>query len=216
MNLLVLKSDYYSKDKLVFGIDEAGRGPIIGPMVVACVGVAPLDIPNLIDLGVADSKTLSRSSRENLFGKILKLSKIVLAVFVDPKTIDRWVLGKKNLNRLEAYTVSKILEKIPDKLIYKVFIDSPSGPEKFIQYLKEFGVNTTKIVLDFKADVTRPVVSAASIIAKVLRDKEIEKIKKVVGKDFGSGYLTDTKTRKNLAFLKENYPEFVRESWKVR
>ena len=70
-----------------------------------------------------------------------------------------------------------------------------------------------KLVLEHKADLNYPVVSAASILAKVTRDAEIEKIKKEIGVDFGSGYMSDPRTSE---FLKKNYkkyPEIFRKSW---
>jgi len=212
MRVVVLK-DNFSAGRLVFGVDEAGRGPIVGPMVIACVGFLPLDVVDLINIGVADSKSISRSTRERLFPRIISLASAVVVSYVDPRAIDEWVLNGRNLNRLEAWVISKILEKIPRGNIFKIFIDAPSGLDKFVSYLKEF--NVFGIVAEHKADVFRPVVSAASIVAKVLRDREIDKIKEEIGVDFGSGYLTDPKTRKFINYLMENYPNVIRKSWRI-
>ena len=116
-----------------------------------------------------------------------------------------------NLNWLEAQTSARIINDLkPDKAI----IDSPSvNCEAYKRYLLNL-LDNKKIeaIVEHKADVNWPIVSAASILAKVTRDGEVEKLRKKYG-DFGSGYLSDPKTKD---FLKENYskhPEIFRKTW---
>lgn len=202
---------------LIAGVDEAGRGCVIGPLVVAGVAVSSENIQSLIDLGVKDSKLLTTKKREVLYSEILKLTRSYHIIKVQPSQIDRVVQSKRKLhklNRLEAETMAKIIEELkPDK----AYVDAADVLEnRFGNHIKERLTIDITIVSKHKADRTYPVVSAASIIAKVERDREIADLKMANG-DFGSGYLTDSKT---ITFLKQllsengDYPSFVRQSWK--
>ena len=199
---------------LICGIDEAGRGPVIGPLVMCGLLIREEDERELIRLKVRDSKLLTRDVREYLFDKIKDVSQRYKLVVIEPDEIDKAV-GKHdglNLNRLEAQKSAEILNELnPNKAI----IDAPSNNIKsYKKYLSRFVKNKDiEIVLEHKADVNYPVVSAASILAKVTRDAEIEKIKKQIGIDFGSGYMTDPKTVEFLKNNFENYPDLFRKSW---
>ncbi|MEM2699385.1 MAG: ribonuclease HII [Candidatus Bathyarchaeia archaeon] len=200
------------------GIDDAGRGPVIGPLVIAGVLIDEERLPNLIRLGVRDSKTLSPRRREYLAGEILKIVEDYRVVKVPPSEIDRVVEhGRRlnRLNRLEARIMASIIRDLKPDIAY---VDaSDILPERFRQHIAEELPFTVKIVSEHKADRTYPIVSAASIVAKVERDREIESLKQIYG-DFGSGYAADPKT---ISFLKrwieehESYPDFVRKSWKT-
>ncbi len=163
---------------------------------------------------VKDSKLLTREEREDLYPKILKISDKHKIIIINPQEIDRAVQGHDglNLNWLEADKSAEILNYLnPDKAI----IDAPGNNiDKYKIYLSKKLINKDIIlVLEHKADVNYPVVSSASILAKVTRDNEIEKIKNKIGIDFGSGYMSDPKT---VEFLKNNfekYPELFRKSW---
>ena len=197
---------------IICGIDEAGRGPAIGPMVLCGFCIEEKDEHKLLDLGAKDSKLLSPKKREELFSILKKMAIKYDVVVLSPKEID-YALNDPtlNLNWLEAIASAKIVNKLsPDKLI----IDLPSNNKNaYVNYLKRLLNKEPTIVAEHKADTNYPSVSAASIIAKVTRDKEIEKIKKKVGTDFGSGYPSDPKT---IDFLKKNfnkYPEIFRKTW---
>jgi len=196
--------------KLILGIDEAGRGPVIGPMVIAgyCIEEEKLDL--LKSLGVKDSKELTRKQREEIYNEIIKLTDKYKYIIIGPKTIDYYVYRNK-LNYLEFENMIKIIEEIkPDKVI----IDSPMvNTKKVIEYIKNNLKINVEIIAENKADKNYPVVSAASIIAKVIRDREIDKIKEKLNLDIGSGYPSDEKT---IEVLKKDYDkikDYVRKSW---
>jgi ribonuclease HII len=196
--------------KLILGIDEAGRGPVIGPMVIAGYCIEKEKIELLKSLGVKDSKELTKKQREEIYNEIIKLTDKYKYIVIDPKTIDYYVY-KNRLNYLEFENMIKIIEEIkPDTVI----IDSPIvNTKKVIEYIKNNLKINVEIIAENRADKNYPVVSAASIIAKVIRDREIDKIKEKINIDFGSGYPSDERT---IKAIKENYEilkDYIRESW---
>ncbi len=202
---------------LIAGVDEAGRGCIVGPLVVAGVAVEKDNISRLMELGVKDSKLLTPKKREALYPEILKLSHSYHTIKVLPYIIDKAVRCTRTLyklNRLEAQTMAKIIEQLkPDE----AYVDAADVLEqRFGEHISECLTVKTSIISKHKADRTYPVVSAASIIAKVERDREIEGLKQKYG-DFGSGYLTDDKTTDFLKQLLQThggtYPSCIRKSW---
>ena len=196
---------------LICGIDEAGRGPVIGPMVMAGVLVKESDIPKLKSMGVKDSKLLSKDQRESLFKKIKDLVKAYKIIIIPPKEIDQALKSEElNLNWLEAHKSAEIINKLkPDKAV----LDCPSNNIKaYESYVKNLLKHKTKLVVEHKADVNYLESGAASILAKVTRDREIEKIQKKYG-NCGPGYPSNEITQN---FLKENwekYPEIFRHTW---
>ncbi len=202
---------------LVCGVDEAGRGCVIGPLVVAGVLLKEENLQALRQLGVKDSKLLTAKKRETLFPEILGLAESHHIIKLSPTEIDHVVdSGRKlhKLNRLEAETMAQIINTLkPDE----AYVDAADVlEERFKHHIQERLTTNTVITSRHKADKIYPAVSAASIIAKVTRDKEIAALAaKYV--DIGTGYLTDPKTK---AFLKHwlkingEYPDFVRKSWK--
>lgn len=202
---------------LVAGVDEAGRGCVIGPLVVAGVLIREEKLPELKRLGVKDSKLLSAKKREALAVEIARLAEKHVTVKLMPMEIDRAVeSGRKlhKLNRLEAQTMARIIEALkPDE----AYVDAADVlEERFKHHIQEGLTFKTKIVAEHKADRTYTVVSAASIIAKVERDREIAALTGEYG-DFGTGYLADPRTTR---FLKQwlqahsEYPDCVRKAWK--
>jgi ribonuclease HII len=202
---------------LVAGVDEAGRGCVVGPLVVAGVAMKSENLQLLAELGVKDSKLLTAKKREALYPEIIKLSENHNIVKVPPAQIDKVVRSSRilhKLNRLEAQTMAKIIDALkPDE----AYVDAADVLEqRFGSHISECLRFKTKVVSEHKADRTYPIVSAASIIAKVERDAEIAKLKVKYG-DFGTGYLTDDKTMVFLKRLLEkngDYPSCIRKSWK--
>ena len=202
---------------LVAGVDEAGRGCVIGPLVVAGVMLKAENLPLLSELGVKDSKLLTPKKRETLYPEIIRLTEKYQTIKVHPHEIDKAVESARilhKLNRLEAQTMAQVIEALkPDE----AYVDAADTVEyRFGNHIRECLKIKTRIISKHKADRIFPVVSAASIIAKVERDREIASLKVEYG-DFGSGYLTDGKTMSFLRQLLEkndDYPSFVRKSWK--
>ena len=172
------------------------------------------DEAKLRAIEVKDSKLLTKSQREDLFDKIKDISYKHFITKADPEEIDRAVNGEDNmnLNILEAKKTAEIIDNLKPK---KVIIDLPSNnKELYGKHLFRFLKNKDiEIIMEHKADMNYPVVSAASIIAKVTRDNEIEKIKKKIKIDFGSGYPADPKTVKFLEKYHEEYQHLFRKSW---
>jgi len=200
--------------KTICGVDEAGRGPLIGPLVMCGVMIKDSDENKLINLKVKDSKLLTKEKREFLFDKVKDVSYKHKVVMANVDEVDRAVNGEDglNLNWLEAVKTAEIINSLnPDKAI----IDAPSNNiEKYKQYLMKLIKNKKiELVLEHKADIKYPVVSAASIIAKVIRDNEISKLKKKIKIDFGSGYPSDPKTIGFLEKYHKKHSEIFRKSW---
>jgi ribonuclease HII len=197
----------------ICGIDEAGRGCIIGPLVICGAMIDEKKEASLKELGVKDSKLLTPLQRERIAKELPKCVKYQL-IIVPPSEIDKNVLSEtgENLNWLEA---NKTVELINMMSPEKALIDCPSTNTKaYHEYIAErLMAKTVTFKTEHKADSKYLIVGAASILAKVARDAEIEKIKQHVGEDFGSGYMADPKT---AAYLKKNWdkhPEIFRHSW---
>ena len=196
--------------KLV-AIDEAGRGPVIGPMVMCGVMMDDKEQFKLKLLGARDSKLLSPAKRKEVF-ELLKKEIEYKIIIVPPKEIDNTLFSENtNLNWLEADKSIEILNHFkPDRII----LDCPSNNrDAYSSYIRERLVKKdAEIKAEFKADSKYFIVGAASIIAKVTRDKIIEDLKKKHKVEFGSGYPSDEVTRE---FLKKNYDkyDFFRKSW---
>ncbi len=199
------------------GVDEAGRGCVIGPLVIAGVLFKNENLENLRQLGVKDSKLLTAEKRKSLFPEIVRLSEKHIIVRLTPKEIDRVVnSGRKlhKLNRLEAEKMAQIINQLRPS---EVQVDAADVlEERFKHHIQEHLTIRTTITSKHKADRDYPAVSAASIIAKVARDGEIAALAAEHG-DFGTGYLTDPRTTtflKQLLRDNDSYPDFVRKSWK--
>jgi len=205
---------------LIAGVDDAGRGSVIGPLVIAGVLIEEEDIPRLQDLGVKDSKLLSPQRREQLAVEIRKLAIKCHVESLTPAEIDEVVeTGRKlhKLNRLEAKTMAKVIATLKPNTAYVDASDVLA--DRFKEHIMENLSFSVGIVSEHKADAKYPIVSAASIIAKVERDHAVEKLKEKYGNisDMGSGYASDPKTINFLEKWLERYgayPEFVRKSWK--
>jgi ribonuclease HII len=198
---------------LLLGIDEAGKGPVIGPLIIAGCLIDENDSDKLKDLGVRDSKELTPRQRENLFDKITSVCKDYYIAGITSKQLNA-EMGIINLNQIELARVAKVVNHFSDKKP-KLIIDSfEANTEKFAQKLRcLLDDKSTEIISENRADKNFPVVGAASIIAKVTRDTEIKKIHKIYG-DFGSGYPADPRTINFLNKLDEKeFPEIVRLKW---
>ncbi|MBN1469978.1 MAG: ribonuclease HII [Fusobacteriaceae bacterium] len=191
---------------------DSPLGPVIGPMVMCGVVIEEKDTDKLLEIGVKDSKLLTPKQRENLFEKIKKIAKSYEIIIISPEEIDKTLESEDlNLNWLEALTSAKILNKLrPDKAI----LDCPSNNIKaYSNYVKKNLNKEIELIAEHKADLNYPVVGAASILAKVTRDREIEKIKKKIKINFGSGYPSDPITVEFLKKYWNKHPEIFRKTW---
>ena len=195
----------------ICGIDDAGRGSMLGPLVVAGILIDKKKLRKLSLLGVQDSKKLTPKKREDLFDKIKSLSDDYFISRIYPKSIDANV-KKHQLNNLEAKHMAKVVVKLNPDVSYVDSCDVNAA-----RFGKEISMqsNHHKIKSYHHADSRFVVVSAASILAKVARDRSILKIRQKY--DVGSGYPSDSTTVKFVRqyFLNNgNVPNFVRRSWK--
>lgn len=213
------------ESQILIGIDDAGRGPLLGPMCLAGVAIRQEIEKELINFGVKDSKLLTPKKRESLVDYIKNRALKTKFQLITPSEIDTGFGEGLNLNEVEALAAGIIINELVSGLTEnqkqgaRIILDCPSintlgWKKQLMRYVKEKKLEKN-ILCEHKADFNHPVVSAASIIAKTTRDAEIEKIKKEIGINFGSGYPSDPST---IKFLKENatnpkYKGIFRESW---
>ena len=194
----------------ICGVDEAGRGSMLGPLVVAGITISRSKINLLKKLGVRDSKKLSPVARERLYKKIIEVVDDYHVIRISPRIIDKSV-SNHSLNHLEAKYMAKVISKLSPST---AFVDSCDVNSK--RFGKEISklTSNTKIRSYHHADSKFITVSAASILAKVSRDRAITRLSKKY--DIGSGYPSDPKTK---VFVKKSIRRnqnltFLRKSWK--
>ena len=159
-DMLQFEHEYAKKGyKIIAGMDEAGRGPLAGPVVCACV-IMPLDNDKIIQ-GVNDSKKLTPKKRDELYEKIKNTAICYSIQEVDNKTIDK--INILNATRLGMQNCVKNLKVKPDF----VLIDYIVG--------LELDVSNIPIV---KGDAKSYSIACASILAKVYRDRLMEELDK--------------------------------------
>lgn len=202
---------------MICGIDEAGRGPVIGPMVVA--GVAIEDETPLLKLGLKDSKQLTFGRRELLAKKIKEIASSYKIIVIPASDIDD-MRRTMTMNEIEEYIFRRIIEKLKPDICYVDAADVNDA--RFGRNISSSLSFKPKIISKHKADSLYPIVSAASILAKTRRDQEIHKIavelEKKLGKPLGSGYPADPTTRNFLSSWIDKYgdlPPYIRRSWRT-
>jgi len=201
---------------LIAGVDEAGRGPAIGPMVLSIATIEKREEGKLKKLGVKDSKLLPALERQRQRKELPNILHEFNSVRVSAREIDR-LRDRKSLNEIEAMRIGYLLNKLKRKPDV-VYVDAPDVIEaNFAKRIRKYISFNVKIKSEHKADVNYPIVSAASIIAKVDRDKAIERLCKKYGK-IGSGYPHDPDTISFLCnWVKKNkkLPGCARKSWET-
>jgi ribonuclease HII len=200
---------------MISGIDEAGKGPVLGPMCVA--GVLMEDAANgaLLKLGVKDSKQLAPKKREVLAGEIKKIANKYFVLEVSALQIDE-LRKLMTMNEIMVVCYAKVLEELrPDH----AFVDAADViARRFGENIKKKYTRDITITSEHEADVKYPIVSAASILAKVRRDMLVKELGEKIGEDLGSGYPSDPKTIHFLEnWVKEHglLPDFARSSWET-
>ena len=215
----------WEKDDIILGIDEAGRGPVMGPMVYACAywkEEYDKDIRKKFKFN--DSKALRAEEREKMFENIKSHPNIIRyeLIILPPDYISKEMLKREkvSLNQISQDSAKKLIKMAMDKKanIRKIFVDTVGPAESYeILLKKSLPDDTIQVKVEPKADATYECVSAASIVAKVTRDSIIETLEKT-DKECGSGYPSDPKTKE---WLKNNYDNVfgfgreVRFSWKT-
>ena len=195
---------------LVCGVDDAGRGSVLGPLVIAGIVIKQTKVNQLKKQGIRDSKKLTPLARERLYKVIINIVDNYYVTRISPKTIDKSVFNH-SLNHLEARYMAKVISKLSPSI---AFVDSCDvNPRRFGKEISKLTFRS-KIKSYHHADSKFVVVSAASILAKVSRDRAIIKLKKKY--NIGSGYPSDPKTK---AFVKKSIKRnesltFIRKSWK--
>ena len=194
------------------GVDEAGRGSVMGPLVVGAVYVE--DDTELMELGVRDSKKLTPKRRVAMYDRILDIADgySIVTVSADEIDIRR---ERESLNDIELAMFVDATGRYP---VLRVYADCPDVNEMSFQSALTARLGGTDVIARHKADDTYPVVSAASIIAKVTRDRLIADISKEFGENIGSGYPSDKVTTGFIEkWIKENgrSPPYTRNSWET-
>jgi len=207
--------------KYFLGIDDAGRGPVIGSMFLAGVLATEEQEKLLKSQGAKDSKMLLHTTRIKLAEIIRENSLAHFVIESIPEEIDSFVESGTNLNTLEAKKAADIINKINNKKDkITVVVDCPSTNtkawrEKMITFIEH--PENLDIKCEHKADVNHVSVSAASILAKVAREENVAQLKKDLKVDFGSGYPADPITKEFLVERGAKYLKYkiIRETWQT-
>jgi len=204
---------------LILGIDDAGRGPVIGPMVLAGCLINEEMQKEFKKIGVKDSKQLTPKRRAFLADVIREKAEDFEVAVVYPDEIESNNTNGTKLNEVEAIACAEIINRINKGYgKIKVVLDCPStGINKWKDYLKTKinDLSNLEVVCEHKADVNHVSVSAASIIAKDVREKEMTLLKEKYGHEIGSGYSSDPNTIRFLEKHAKKYQDdgLFRKTW---
>ncbi len=196
----------------ILGIDEAGRGALVGPLVIGGYMADEKDVPFLKSIGVKDSKLLTPKKRAEIYKQLKERGKCI-TIKVSPEEIDMMNKAGVNLNMLEIRKMIKIIQEMaPDK----AFIDSPSRNEKKVREIISSQVRC-EVISECKADLHYPIVGAGSILAKHERDMEIKNLEKELNAVIGAGYPSDERTIEfaRKALHNKGWLTHVRHSWET-
>jgi len=189
----------------VAGLDEAGRGPVIGSMFIALVAMEKSQVEKLVLLGLKDSKSLTPARRRYFYNLILKTAKLIMIKEVRPEEID-----KESVSALTIKAMRELIEEaLKKQKIDEIYVDVVGHGKQQEEELKKVFENVKVLT---KGDERCPIVAAASVVAKEVRERHVRNLKKEYG-DFGSGYPSDPKTKRWLEGL-EGHPPIVRKKWR--
>lgn len=203
------------RSEIVIGIDEAGRGPVLGSMFIGAVAVTTAQLPELDGIGLKDSKKLTDDRREELGGVVEDSVDRTCVREITADEIDE-LSEIMSLNRIEINGFAELIAELDAD---KAYIDLPEpDAERFGNRLRAAGdgIGDVEIVAEHGADDTYPIVSAASIIAKNAREDHVAALEQEYGCSLGSGYPHDDPT---IAFLEQyvadhgELPPAARASW---
>lgn len=197
----------------VLGLDEAGRGALLGPLIVAGAILPAEDLPRLVKLGVKESKALSRAQRPRLLRELWDWGVRGRVMVIPPERIDQG-----NLTQLELEAMVALVQRLrPDQVI----ADPPVAPRAIPRFRRRLaqttGLAEGHILLFPKADAQDPLVAAASLLAKVVRDGYVHALRSRYG-DFGWGYPGEPKVRVFLVRYVRAHgelPPICRRRWRT-
>ena len=219
------------------GIDEAGRGPVVGPMVYGC-SYSPIDHAEFVaKAGFADSKQLTEPRRESLWEDIttrkeeLQIGYIVNTLSAESISGQMLRRSPHNLNAISHDAAIFMIRKVMagGAKVEEIFVDTVGDPAKYQLKLRSLFPSVRLIVVCPKADSIYPIVSAASICAKVNRDRAVRVVAdimkegvrvrdRVAALELGSGYPSDERTKEWMRAMAESvflFPSIVRFSWET-
>ncbi len=207
--------------EFILGVDEAGKGPVIGPLVIAGCLIDESTEKEFKKLGIKDSKELTPKRRDYLANIIREKAETFEIIVVSPGEIDKSLNSGVNLNQLEAVKIAEIINRINKgfKKI-KVVIDCPSvGILKWKDSVKVKikNLSNLEVYCEHKADKNSIAVSAASILAKSIREREMDVLKEKYGTEIGSGYPSDPATMYYLESNADNpkSASIFRKTWET-
>lgn len=196
---------------LVVGVDEAGRGAVLGPLVVAGAVLPAARLPELAALNVRESKSVARARRAQLLRELWAFGVRGRAVVIPPERIDQ-----ENLTHLELWAIGELVRFFRPA---RVIGDAPVSPQAIPRFrhslARSTGLAEDQIHLFPQADAREPLVAAASLLAKVVRDGHIRALHRVYG-DFGWGYPGEAKVQEFLAHYVRTHgglPSICRKRW---
>jgi ribonuclease HII len=198
----------------VLGVDEAGRGSVLGPLVVGGFVLPAPRLPELVAIGVRDSKLLTAARRSELFAALAELGRR-LSVTLPPAAVDAAV-ARGELNLLEARAFAHLVHRARASVAYVDACDPVAV--RFGRTVAALAGGAARVRAFHHADRDFPIVGAASIVAKVLRDRAIARLGRTVGRELGSGYPSDPRTVACVrAVLGGPAPHvaWIRHSWRT-
>ena len=196
------------------GLDEAGRGSLVGPLVVGGFAARAADVERLPGMGVRDSKLLSPARREAAYERLTEVGRRY-SVVLAPSTVDEAV-RRGGLNVLEAHAFARLVRRVRPSATFVDACDPVAA--RFGALVARLARAVGPVDARHHADRDLPIVAAASIVAKVERDRHLSRLRSRLGDDLGSGYPSDDRTR---AFVRSTIgsgaplPPWLRASWRT-
>ncbi|MCI4368938.1 MAG: ribonuclease HII [Thermoplasmata archaeon] len=197
---------------VLLGLDEAGRGSVLGPLVVGGFLLEEERLGELPALGVKDSKQLTPGARERIYGRLRSLGTCSSVTLSAPE-VDRWV-RRGGLNELEARAFAQLIRRHRPEVAFADACDPVAA--RFQENIYRLSGSKSRVDARHHADEELPIVGAASIVAKVRRDRAIAGLQARVSGVIGSGYPSDATT---VAYVRSclstgaALPDWVRSSW---
>ncbi|MFB6143124.1 MAG: ribonuclease HII [Halorientalis sp.] len=193
-----------------FGVDEAGKGPVLGSLFAAAVRADPAALPD----GVADSKALAPARREELAARLRDAGDVSVGVAeIPPARIDD---SGTDMNTLTVAAQAEALAAVARDGDAGVVDAGDTDAVRFGRRVADRVDAAVDVTAEHGADERHALVSAASVVAKVARDDHVAALGAEYDRPLGSGYPSDPTTREFLrTYVAEHggLPDCARESW---